>query len=156
MSDELELRAALDQSERLRCLEKTEAGIEIARLKSLIDRDRTGLANALNAVRQVLRGYGWIPAGEWGSYELDQRTETNLRAEIYRCFDEAERIAVDALRASGSLANEAFRPKEPPKPEFTPIAPPELPELQGRRCPRCQSLMIHTRLGGYRCNRGCQ
>jgi predicted Zn-ribbon and HTH transcriptional regulator len=30
------------------------------------------------------------------------------------------------------------------------------PLLEGRRCPKCQSLMIHTRLGGYRCNRGCQ
>lgn len=26
----------------------------------------------------------------------------------------------------------------------------------GRRCPNCNSLMIHTRLAGYRCNRGCQ
>ena len=34
--------------------------------------------------------------------------------------------------------------------------PGQVPELKGRRCPKCQSLMIHTRLGGYRCNRGCQ
>jgi hypothetical protein len=30
------------------------------------------------------------------------------------------------------------------------------PELDGRRCPKCQSLMTHTRLAGYRCPRGCQ
>ena len=82
--------------------------IEIERLKQLINRDKTGLANALNAVRQVLRGYSWIPAGEWGSYEWHERTEKAFRDEIGRCFDEAEKIAVDALRASGDLANEAF------------------------------------------------
>lgn len=27
---------------------------------------------------------------------------------------------------------------------------------KGRRCPLCQGFMIHTRLGGYRCQRGCQ
>jgi hypothetical protein len=32
----------------------------------------------------------------------------------------------------------------------------EIPVLEGRRCPKCQSLMMHTRLGGYRCPRGCQ
>lgn len=32
----------------------------------------------------------------------------------------------------------------------------EKPLLQGRRCPKCDSLMYHTRLGGYRCQRGCQ
>jgi hypothetical protein len=83
---------------------------EIERLKKLIDRDKTGLANGLNAVRQVFQGYFWIPAGEWGSYEWNERTEKNFREEIGRCFDDAEKIAVDALRASGGLANEAFRP----------------------------------------------
>ena len=28
--------------------------------------------------------------------------------------------------------------------------------LAHRRCPKCQGIMIHTRLAGYRCNRGCQ
>lgn len=26
----------------------------------------------------------------------------------------------------------------------------------GRRCEKCGAVMIHTRLSGYRCNRGCQ
>ena len=82
---------------------------EIDRLKSIIDRDRTGLANALNAVRQVAKSYGWIPAGEWGSYEWDEQTQTNFRAEVGRCFDEIDRIAIKALRESGGRANEAFR-----------------------------------------------
>lgn len=81
---------------------------EIGRLKELIDRDRTGLAKALNGVRQVLQSHYWIPLGEWGSYEWNERTENNFRAEIKRAFDEAENIAVAALRASGDLANEAF------------------------------------------------
>jgi hypothetical protein len=34
--------------------------------------------------------------------------------------------------------------------------PDDFPVLQGRRCPKCQGLMIHTRLGGYRCQLGCQ
>lgn len=78
-------------------------------MKCLIDRDRTGLAKGLNDVRLVLRGYGWIPAGEWGSYEWDERTEKHFRAEIGRCFEQADGIAVKALRESGDRANEAFR-----------------------------------------------
>jgi uncharacterized protein (UPF0212 family) len=28
--------------------------------------------------------------------------------------------------------------------------------LKGRRCPKCNSLMTHYRLSGYRCPKGCQ
>ncbi len=31
-----------------------------------------------------------------------------------------------------------------------------LEEMKDRRCPQCQSPMMHTRLAGYRCPRGCQ
>lgn len=88
---------------------------ELARVKKLIHRDQTGLANAMNRIQAVFRGYGWLANfEEWGSYEWDERTMTNLRAEFARCFDEVEQIAKEALRASGDLANEAFG--HPPKP----------------------------------------
>lgn len=104
------MRQGRDAVQALIDLKVAEKDKEIARLKSLIDRDRTGLANALNGVRQVFNSYYWIAVGEWGNYEWQERTEKHFRAEIKRCFDEAEKIAVDALRKSGSLANEAFRP----------------------------------------------
>ena len=91
----------MDTTEELR--------VEIVRLKNLIDRDRTGLADALNAVRRVARGYYWIALGEWGSYELDERTGKTLRKEVGMCLEEIERVAVDALRESGRRAGAAFR-----------------------------------------------
>lgn len=89
---------------------------EVGRLKKLIDRDQTGLAIAMNRIQAAFRGYGWLAnPEEWGSYEWDERTMTNLRSEFGRCFDEVERIATEALRASGDLANQAFG--HPPKVE---------------------------------------
>lgn len=84
---------------------------ENERLKQLLDRDQTGLAAGLNAVRGVIGSYSWIPLGEWGSYEWHERTENTFRAEVGRCFEEAERLATEALRISGKRANAAFRPE---------------------------------------------
>ena len=91
----------MDTTEELRA--------EIARLKHLIDRDRTGLADALNAVRRVARGYYWIALGEWGSYKWHERTGKTLREEVKRCLDEIDTIVTDALRESGRRADAAFR-----------------------------------------------
>lgn len=99
-----------EQSEMLRhcAIRLRELIDEVDRLKKLIDRDRTGMAAGLADVRKVLASYGWIPAGEWGCYEWDECTEENFRAEVSRCFEKADKIALDALRESGKRASEAF------------------------------------------------
>jgi hypothetical protein len=55
---------------------------QVYELKRLIEFDRTGLAKALGAVIGLVNSWGWIPSGEWGSYEWDERTEKAIRAEI--------------------------------------------------------------------------
>jgi len=85
-------------------------GREIERLKKLLDRDHTGLAAGLNAVRQIGRGYRWLGLGEWGSYDYTERTEETLRNEIRTCLDEIEAKALLALNESGVRAMAAFYP----------------------------------------------
>ena len=87
---------------------------ENERLQNLIERDKTGMASALNAIRTVAIGYGWIPAGELGSYtaagcgEGEELTEEVLREEVGRCLDEVRAIAVQAVGESGDRVNAAF------------------------------------------------
>lgn len=83
---------------------------EIKRLKSLLDRDRTGMATALAEIRRVVGGWGWIPDGSWGCYEWHERSEEALRGEVGQCFDKVEEIAKTALEESGTRAVAAYRP----------------------------------------------
>ncbi len=87
------------------------AEAEVANLKKLLDRDHTGLAAGLARVRAVIRGWWWIPGGEWGSYEEHERTEEALRGEVGRCFEEVDRLAELALDESGVRAGAAFVPE---------------------------------------------
>lgn len=93
---------------------------EIARLKALIDRDRTGLARALNVIRDLVKGWRWIPAGEWGSYPHDERTEEVLRAEVGTMAEAIETVATTSLRYSGALADAAAFQLRPPPVEKDP------------------------------------
>lgn len=106
VGEHVPLTLADEAAERIRGLQA-----ERDRLKKLLDRDHTGLAAGLNAVRQACKSYGWIPSGEWGSYEWHERTEQAFREEIGRCFDEVERLALLALNESGLRANAAFHPE---------------------------------------------
>lgn len=81
------------------------AEAETTRLKGVLHLDRSGLANALNRVRDEARGRRWIPAGEWGSYEYTEQTVETLRKEIGWLLDGVERVAAEALAASGDLAH---------------------------------------------------
>lgn len=102
--------------ERAKALAKRveELQAEVERGKALIVRDRTGMASALNGIREIARGYRWIPEGELGSYthagcgEGVELTETILREEIGRCLDEIRAVATGALAASGDCVNEMF------------------------------------------------
>ncbi|TAL29083.1 MAG: hypothetical protein EPN98_21830 [Phenylobacterium sp.] len=100
---------------------------EVTRLKSLIDRDRTGLAFGLDKARKTARGYRWICEGR-GPYAYD---DDRYREETGRLVDAIVAIADEHLRASGELANEAFHPPATPPP-VQPDAPTETP------CPDCE------------------
>lgn len=84
---------------------------QVYELKRLIEFDRTGLAKGLGAVIGLVSSWGWIPSGEWGSYEWDERTETAIREEIGRCFDAIATAAKTSLRESGDRVAKAFGPQ---------------------------------------------
>ena len=85
------------------------AEAEVARLKGLIERDRTGLAAGLDAVRKRLASSFWLGnEGEWGSYEWPERTERAWRGEVRQLLEETDALALAALRASGDRVTEAF------------------------------------------------
>jgi len=86
-----------------------DADAEIERLRGLIDRDRTGLAAAFNAVQRIVKGYWWLAEGEWGSYDYTQHNEGTLRNEIRHCLEQISSQASEALKESGRRADSAFR-----------------------------------------------
>lgn len=95
-----------------RTKEAEEAKAEATRLRTLIERDRTGLAAGLAEVRKIVGGYGWLAReDEWMSYEYHERSEKALRQEMADCIDQVEAAAMGALQASGKRVTEAFRPE---------------------------------------------
>lgn len=103
--------------ERLvRALDRRTAGIRqgIRRereLRELLQRDETGLAAGLGEVREIARGYRWIPEGAWGSYPHEEQTTGTLRKEIGHCLSLIEETAHAALVESGRRVSTAFHPK---------------------------------------------
>lgn len=98
--------AAIEQRDRERSV--TSDVDEIARLKALINRDRTGLVLGLDKARKVARGFRWIAEGR-GPYAYD---DDRYRQETGNLIDQVVAIAEEHLKASGSLADEAFHPTE--------------------------------------------
>lgn len=84
----------------------------IARLKAMLDRDRTGLAAALDRVRNIIHGWSWIPDGYWGSYSYEEHTEETLRREVGDLIEKATGECTRSLRASGDIADQALRKKD--------------------------------------------
>jgi hypothetical protein len=82
---------------------------KVATLKEAINIDRTGLAAALVDIRKIVRGWAWIAAGEWGSYEWQDRTVETLQREVGQAFGEIREIIERSLNASGKLATAAVR-----------------------------------------------
>lgn len=64
--------------------------------------ENLALARALGGVAAAVKGYRWIPAGEWGPFPAGKRTARTLRREASECFAEVLRIVDQALRASAS------------------------------------------------------
>jgi hypothetical protein len=129
--------------------------------REALNRDRTGLAAALNRIRNELRGRYWMrhekdggEAGSWGSYAYPEHTVETLRREISWAFEAIGKIAHDALRASGTIADTsvaaadralAASPSQPCENEFHadacdgsrqdchPLAAPSQPEKEEHR-----------------------
>lgn len=84
---------------------------EVMRVRDLINRDRTGLASALNGVRRILEGFSWLGEdGVWGCYAWDERRVETLRREFRALFDKASEVISRGLRESGLRADMAFHP----------------------------------------------
>ena len=91
------------------------AKAEVLRLRDIINIDRTGLAAGLNHVRSIVKGYWWIPEGEWGSYDYTERTVETLRREVGFMIEGVITGADRYLKQSGRRADAAIRgePLEP-------------------------------------------
>jgi len=68
--------------------------------------DKSGLTATINLMQNVIKGYDWISKGEWGSYDVSQRTTKTLQLEIGWCFDELNKIATEGLKESGNRSRE--------------------------------------------------
>jgi hypothetical protein len=85
-----------------------------------LDRDKTGLAAALAAIREEVKGRRWICEGR-GPYQYD---DDRYRKETGFALDAIEKLAADALAASGKLAHEALTEKQKD-------------EVTAGKCPEC-------------------
>lgn len=94
-TDQMWIRRALD-AER-----------EVERLRDLLDRDRTGLAEGLNAVRKIVSGFDWICDGR-GPYEWD---DDRYRLEVGSLISQVLDVSREALARSGDVAALAFCPR---------------------------------------------
>lgn len=105
------VKGALDAQEQAE--RRASAALERVRiLEAALNRDRTGLAAALNDVSKIAKSYSWLAEGEWGNYEVDDRTEEALRTELGWCFDSMHKVIEDGLRTSGRIADRAFAVRE--------------------------------------------
>ena len=85
---------------------------EVKRVRGLIDRDRTGLAQALNDVRRELDGRRWLAETDnWASYSYEQHTTHTLRAEFGWALTACLARIEQGLRESGARADAAFHPE---------------------------------------------
>lgn len=76
-------------------------------VRSVINRDRTGLAAGLNQVQQIVTGWRWIAEGHWGSYSHEEQTVETLQKEVRDLIDGVLSVAGLALKESGQRAHEA-------------------------------------------------
>jgi hypothetical protein len=85
---------------------------EVARLRDLLDRDRTGLTRALNMIADEIESRGWLLEGrgpyEWNDDVYKDQAGIAMRA----CLT----IVTEALVASGDLALAGLFPDEEKKP----------------------------------------
>ena len=78
--------------------------LQVGALREALHRDKTGLADALAKVIVEAKARRWVVEGR-GCYEFD---DDKYRKETGFALDAIEKIAYDALGASGELAHEAL------------------------------------------------
>jgi hypothetical protein len=81
------------------------AALEIERLRQLIERDRTGLADALANIQRTVDSYTWLLEGH-GPYKWN---DDAYRKEAGRALKTIAQIAYNALVESGNKVIEARR-----------------------------------------------
>jgi hypothetical protein len=84
--------------------ELAEREARVAELTAALDRDQTGLANALAAIKQRVGAGWWITEGR-GSYAWD---DDRYRRETAIVLGDVAELASKALHASGDIANQAL------------------------------------------------
>ena len=98
-------------------------------IRGVISTDQSGLSEALAKIRILTKGYDWIPAGEWGSYDYTQRTPETLQKECGYLLEAIEKIAYEGLRDSGNRVIAHVRACEESLYSATP-APSVSPEIR--------------------------
>lgn len=100
-------KRTVEEVKRRVAAEKENAGLraEVERLKDVLHRDQTGLADGLADIRKAVKGWAWILTGEWGSYDYTQQTAETMRREFSNCLREIEVVAKESLTQSGNLAH---------------------------------------------------
>ena len=81
-----------------------DANLKNAELRAALDRDKTGLAHALAEIVNEVKARRWVVQGR-GDYAFD---DDRYRQETGWALDAIEKLANDALAASGKLAHEAL------------------------------------------------
>jgi hypothetical protein len=84
--------------------ELAERDARVTELTAALDRDQTGLANALGAIKQRVGAGWWITEGR-GSYAWD---DDRYRRETAIVLGDVAELASKALHASGDIANGAL------------------------------------------------
>lgn len=78
--------------------------LQVEDLKAALDRDKTGLAAALAKIIEEVKGRIWVKDGR-GNYAFN---DDRYRQETGWALDAIEKLAKDALAASGKLAHEVL------------------------------------------------
>ena len=98
------------------------------RLKDVLHRDRSGLADGIDRIRKLVKGWWWVPLGEWACYDYTERTAETMRTEFSNCLRQIEDVALSTMKASGNLAHAECCGRRPPTPE---------PADRAAKCPVC-------------------
>lgn len=103
----------------------------LTRAKDALNRDKTGLAAALGAIVKRADGAWWVTESR-GPYAWD---DDRYREEAASALDAMAKLAREALKASGNLADVEFRAIETTLAEATWAAAPPIPMVL--HCPVC-------------------
>jgi|GEM_PF-3232789 len=113
--------------------------IEVERLRGLIHRDRTGLAEAIDRMVREAASRMWVTEGR-GPYAWDDDRYKDEAGDALRAVI---RIGKAALQASGDNADAAFRPEAPKVVMWGDRKMREGRCPPGRACPACEQIGKH-------------